>query len=293
MFRSAVQSAIQHVVFERNRDKDLMRAVSGEPRDAAGSVAGSHRRLRERVRLRGMLGDLGPFIDSAEREYERFRETLLASAGAGLSMTAIVHEVEKGVKQPDTALDRRADRERLAELGRHLAGVIEAMGFVTRRSDRTMEKASDLVAAALRTIDYRLARHGIVAANGFGEGNDFGTRCRRRLIAGTLPDLFDNSIYWLDAGGPAGKRLYVGPASGLGAPGIVVADSGPGFVDPPDVLVQPFMTRKRDGMGMGLYIANEVMRAHGGQLFFPSRGDVDLPRGYSGASVALLFGEAS
>ena len=208
-------------------------------------------------------------------------------------MTAIVHEVEKGVKQPDTALDRHADRERPAGPGRRLAGAIGAMGFVARRSGRTMEKASEPVAAALRTIGCRPARHGIAAANGFGEGNEFGTRCRRRLIVSTLPDLFDNSIYWLDAEGSAGKRLYVGPASGPGAPGIVVADSGPGFVDPPDVPVQPFMTRKRDGMGMGPYIANEVVRAHGGQLFFPSRGDVDLPRGYSGASVALLFGEAS
>ena len=57
VFCSAVRSAIQHVAFGRNRDKDPMRAVFGEPRDAAGSVAGSHRRLRERVRPHGMLGD--------------------------------------------------------------------------------------------------------------------------------------------------------------------------------------------------------------------------------------------
>ena len=62
-----------------------------------------------------------------------------------------------------------------------------------------------------------------------------------------------------------------------------------GFLDPPDFLVQPFMTRKRDGMGLGLYIANEVMRAHEGTLVFPSHGDVDLPKGYSGACVVLLF----
>ena len=291
VFRSAVQSAIQHVVFERNRDKDLMRAVVGEPRDAAEPVTGSLRRLRERVRRHGMLDDLGSLIDRAEREYERFRETLLVSAGAGLSMTVMVHEVEKGVKQLNTALDRHADRERLVEMGRHLAEVIEALGFVARRSDRTTEKASDLVAAALRTIDYRFAHHGIVVANGFGEENDFEARCQRRLIVGTLLNLFDNSIYWLDAEGHPGKRIYVGPALGLDAPGIVVADNGPGFVDPPDVLVQPFMTRKREGMGMGLYIANEVMRAHAGQLFFPSRGDVDMPRGYPGAAVVLLFKE--
>ena len=74
-------------------------------------------------------------------------------------------------------------------------------GRRARRSGRTMKKAAEPIAATLRTIGCRLARHGIVAANGSGEGNGFGTRCRRRPIAGT---------------------------------------------------------RKRDGMGMGLYIARSA-----------------------------------
>ena len=115
---------------------------------------------------------------------------------------------------------------------------------------------------------------------------------QRRLIVGTLLNLFDNAIYWLDAKNPHVKRLYVGPTRDLGdGIGIIVADNGPGFFDPPDFLTQPFMTRKSDGMGMGLYIANEVMRAHEGRLVFPSRKDVDLPRGYPGACVVLLFKE--
>ena len=173
-----------------------------------------------------------------------------------------------------------------------MAEVIESLGYLARRSDQTTESASELVSVALRTIDYRFSHHGIGVANGFNEGNDFRVRGKRRLIVGTLLNLFDNSIYWLDAKNPRSKRIYVGPTRDLGeGGGIVVADNGPGFLDPPDFLVQPFMTRKGDGMGMGLYIANEVMRAHEGQLLSPSRGDVDLPSRYSGACVVLLFRE--
>ena len=291
-FRSAVQSAIQHVVFERNRDKRVLRQLVGRPRNAAEPVAGALRRLRSRVRSHGLLEDIGPLIDRAEEEYEGFRETLLVSAGAGLTMTVVVHEVEKGVKELNRALDRGADRARLVELGHHLAEVIESLGYLARRSDQTTESASELVSVALRTIDYRFSHHGIGVANGFNEGNDFRVRGKRRLIVGTLLNLFDNAIYWLDAKNPRSKRVYVGPTKDIGeGSGIVVADNGPGFLDPPDFLVQPFMTRKGDGMGMGLYIANEVMRAHEGQLLFPSRGDVDLPSRYSGACVVLLFKE--
>ena len=291
VFRSAVQAAVQHVVFERNRDKETLRRLAGKRRDAADPVAGALRGLRDRVRSHGLLGEIGPYIDRAEREFEGFRETLLVSAGAGLTMTVAVHEVEKGVAELNRALDRDVGRDRLVELARHLAEVIGAVGFIARRSGRTEESASDLVSAALRTIEYRFSHHGVRVQDGFGPENDFRVKVKRRLIVGALLNLFDNAIYWLGAKAPAAKRLYVGPARGLGGPGIVVADNGPGFIDPPDFLVQPFATRKSDGMGLGLYVANEVMRAHGGQLAFPAPGDAELPRGYGGAAVALVFGK--
>jgi anti-sigma regulatory factor (Ser/Thr protein kinase) len=292
VFRRAVQAAIQHIVFERNRDKRVLRELKRKPRDASEPVAGAIQDLRDRVRGEGLLDDLGPMIDRAEAEYESFRETLLVSAGAGLTMTVVVHEVEKGVKELNRALDRKASRKHLVDLGLHLAEVIESLGFLARRSDRTFERASDLVAVALRTIYYRFDHHGIQVTNAFNTANDFVIRVQRRLIVGTLLNLFDNSIYWLAANDPGVKRLYVCPTRELGeSSGILVADNGPGLLDPPDVLTQPFMTRKSDGMGMGLYISREIMRAHGGELVFPSRVDVDVPNGYGGACVGLRFKE--
>jgi nitrogen-specific signal transduction histidine kinase len=72
-------------------------------------------------------------------------------------------------------------------------------------------------------------------------------------------------------------------------PTILVADNGPGFMDPPETLVQPFFSRKPDGMGLGLHIANEVAKLHNGRLLFPEQGDVKLPQQFMGAVVAIQF----
>ena len=93
-------------------------------------------------------------------------------------------------------------------------------------------------------------------------------------------NLVDNSIWWLDVGSPPRKRLWIGPTDELDGPAIVIANNGPGFIDPPEVLTQPFMSRRTDGMGLGLHLASEVMKAQGGTLAFPEHDDITLPRAF-------------
>ena len=56
--------------------------------------------------------------------------------------------------------------------------------------------------------------------------------------------------------------------NGQGAVEVVVQDSGPGL--PREVakrLFEPFVTDKRDGMGVGLSISHRIIEAHGGRLW--------------------------
>jgi signal transduction histidine kinase len=62
-------------------------------------------------------------------------------------------------------------------------------------------------------------------------------------------------------------------------------------------MIEPFFSR-RGGMGLGLYLVHEVMTkmfgdGHQGELLFPSRGDVTLPKEFTGAIVALKFPKIS
>lgn len=111
------------------------------------------------------------------------------------------------------------------------------------------------------------------------------------MLVASLANLIDNSIHWLEIKSPKQKHLYIGTADDLeGGSSIVVADNGPGFGDDaPEDLVEPFFTRRVGGMGLGLYIVNEVMRVHGGRLLFPGTGETDIPKIFTGAVVALQF----
>ena len=76
-----------------------------------------------------------------------------------------------------------------------------------------------------------------------------------------------------------------------GGPAIVVADNGTGFQDDPGRLTRPFFSRRPDGMGVGLYYANMVMELNGGRLAFPDADEANIPDGFDGAVLALLFGK--
>ena len=76
-----------------------------------------------------------------------------------------------------------------------------------------------------------------------------------------------------------------------GGPAIIVADNGTGFQDDPERLTRPFFSRRPDGMGVGLYYANMVMELNGGRLAFPDADEANVPDGFDGAVLALLFGK--
>jgi len=72
--------------------------------------------------------------------------------------------------------------------------------------------------------------------------------------------------------------------------GVIIgfADTGTG-VDPAlaDKILQPFVTSKKDGSGLGLFVVNQIVQAHGGTMNFRSEPGVgtsvtvSLPAHYS------------
>jgi len=292
-FREAVRHAIAEIAAERNRDKDRIRRAysSKKPKEP---VLGVLTELRSKIEEQRLTEELGSYLDRIEADYTAIRDRFLVSATAGLSLMVVIHEVDKGIQELVRAIERERASPRVISLAKHIADLVEGLGALARGSESKREKASELISLARFNTELRLKAHHI--GIDLGERDDFETKCSPRLIVSTLMNLIDNSIWWLDnkwgRNVAVGKRIYAGTTRELhGGPAIIVADNGPGFSDPPEYLTQPFFTRKPNGMGLGLHLADQVMKAQGGRLEFPDRGDVQLPQGIDGAVVALVFGE--
>jgi len=116
-------------------------------------------------------------------------------------------------------------------------------------------------------------------------------------MLGALTNLLDNAFYWLQVRWPdkdsvERREIYIDFSQEFsGHPAIIVADNGPGFVDDRETLTRPFFSRRPEGMGLGLYYTNMVMELNGGQLIFPTHDEVELPKGFDGAIIAMVFGK--
>jgi signal transduction histidine kinase len=288
-FRDAVAIAIQNIETERNIDKTIIRKAYSASR-LKEPVLEDLTELRELVEQKKMTKELGPYLDRIEADFTAIRDKFLTSASAGLSLSVVIHEVEKGVAELVKAVQAERASDRIKTLAKHLADLIEGFASLVRRSGTHREQASSMIAQALFNIELRLKAHGITPLVKSNQA-DFEVKCSRRLVVSTIMNLIDNSIYWLDTTDKKQKLIYLGTSDELSpGPAIIVGDNGPGFLDPPEYLTEAFITRKPDGMGLGLHIANEVMKAQKGRLLFPEPDDLELPPSITGAVVALVFG---
>jgi signal transduction histidine kinase len=291
-FRDAVAFAIQQIEVERNIDKKHIRNIYHR-KELREAVLDDLVELRGLVEKKKLTEELGPYLDRIESDFVTIRDRLLTSASAGLSLSVVIHEIEKAVSALVQAVEMDSGRHRIKSLAKQLAGLVEGFATLLRRSGSSREKASSLIRQALLNMDLRLKFHRIrpiLKTTKF----DFEVNCSRRLTISTIMNIVDNSIWWLDskwANQEGKKEIYIGTTNEITTgPAIVIADNGPGFLDPPEYLVEPFISRKPDGMGLGLHIADEVMKAQNGKLLFPQKGDLELPDGIDGAVVALVFG---
>jgi hypothetical protein len=237
-FRDAVVYALQSIEVERNIDKRCIRnayASSALREPVLEDIS----ELRSIAEKNDLVTEIGPYLDRIETDYRSIRDRLLTGATAGLSLSVVIHEVEKGVAELVLAVEGDKATHRIRALAKHLAELIEGFGALVRRTGVSKERASSLVSQALFNLELRLKVHGIEVVKPKGR-TDFDVKCSRRLVISTIMNLIDNSIWWLDNkwGTQKGKKkIYIAQLSNFnGHPAIVVADTGPGFMDPPEFL---------------------------------------------------------
>ena len=259
------------------------------------------RREFERVGVRNQT--VNSCLERIRRYHHEMQETLLPAGMSGMNLAVVFHEVERGVRTLHQALLGGADMDNLTRQAGDLAETLDGFSLLLRRNSQERHAAKELIETALRINTLRLDYHRINVDCPSLDGDDAGfhSRFAFNLVLGAVNNLIDNALHWLRSRWPdrpatrevSERKLYIGVSRDFaGGPAIVVADNGSGFQDDdPELLTRPFFTRKTEGMGLGLYYTSLAMELQGGQLAFPSPGEVELPEGFDGAVVALIFKE--
>lgn len=287
--RKAIMFGLVQIENERNVDKeDLRIAYSKTPNREP--VLDDIEELRTKLKKEKVIDKYEKYLTKVERNFIDIRDKLLTSAGAGLSMSIVIHEIEKIINELKIVVKKESSSTRIRTLIEHLSELTQGYAVLIRGGGKANLKAGELIKQAEFNVNYRMAAHNIKLINGSNSKNDFSFNLSKRLIIGAIMNLLDNSIWWLENKKPQNKYIYVSTSRELkDGPAIIIGDNGPGIIDPVQYLTLPFTTRKPDGMGLGLHITEEIMKTHGGYIKILEKGDVTLPKEIDGAVVALVF----
>ena len=296
--RTIVLSALTHLETMRTVDKGRMRRVlSKNAQESRISPNAAIADLRKEVEKRSLGPVITKLVDKVESRVREMQDTLLRPGATQMHVATLFHEVEHGVRALNTAIRRGEPIEKLQQRSGSLIELLDSFANFFRKTPETQVRVSDLVRTVCQLNADRFDRHRIILSTPAvtGEARDFELRVPRNIVMGAISNVLDNSIYWLDQRWPSdmrkSRRAVIVTTSDYfdEGPALILADNGPGYRLAPEDVLQPFITLKPDGMGIGMYYARLVMEACGGFVAFPTAEDVGLSKAYDGAVTALVF----
>ena len=294
-FRYAIVNAIEKIQTLRNIDKDLLKKYYG-PSGKAEPVLSSIEDLKividkniDDIKLKNLINKS---LKNIEIDYKNITDVYIRSASAGLSLSVVIHEIEKIIAELKSAIKDEESTEHVKNLVQDLSRVTDGYASVIKSKKKSLVNVSDLIDDALFNVKYRLKVHEIEVVSSYRDKDRQEIiKCASNLVIGTIMNLVDNSIYWLEYSHIVNKKMYFDVSLDYeGFITIIVADNGYGFTLPTDQVVKPFVTDRVGGMGLGLHLADEIMKSSEGRLVFPDKGDVYLPEEFkNGAVIGLSF----
>jgi signal transduction histidine kinase/anti-sigma regulatory factor (Ser/Thr protein kinase) len=295
--RQVVLGAISVFETERRVDKQRMRQLTGKAPSTDREVTGPIADVRKVARSKGFLEDIDPSLKRVEQEFRQLREDFLRAGISQVGLAVVFHEVERGIGALATALSSGADIPDLKTQVGQLQAVLETSTQLLRKGDKKAYSLKQLLRRArdITTVRFRVHNVQLVCPALEGSAPDASPIFAFGLALGAATNIIDNAIHWLkvsvpDDAPPGSRRIFMDVVPDhAGRPVLVFADNGPGFRDPPEQLVEPFFSRRPDGMGLGLYYANLAMNLNDGELLFPSFEEYDIPEEFNGAVIAMAF----
>jgi len=297
-FKNSILHIFDLVEVLRITDKRRLKEIYGPtPKSAPvmSLLADAQVFVQDNVKDEIVKKEIIKYFVKIEADYIRVNENLLKAAGAGLSMSIVVHEVDKIIIEVIKVLTAEKASDRVLRLVKHLSSLIDGYAEIVRKSSQSSENVIEIIDQALFNTEYRLAAHKVKIIKEYTKYMA-GTKVKvaRNLLISSLMNVVDNSIYWLEKAKEAKpsltKSIFISIVEEENYLNIVFADNGTGFLLPTDDIVEPFISSKPNGIGLGLHISNEIMSAQKGKLIFPNIGDFELPDEFkNGATIVFAL----
>ena len=222
--------------------------------------------------------------------FQELKNIFLSASNTGLNLAFIIHEVDKIIDHLGEEL-KGGNIEKVNKVFKHLKETIIIYRDTIRLSkEESSHKLDSIFEQAIFSVNYRFKVHEITLQQEIQSG--LVITCRKNFILGTINNLFDNAIYWLEFYQIKDKKIILKAYEHDKELVIVIADNGKGFNIPFDSALRPFISGRFDSssMGIGLHLADQIMNAHQGQICLGDWQKENLPQEYeNGAILKLIF----
>lgn len=224
-------------------------------------------------------------------------------AGMGRVVAGIAHEIRNPLGIIQSSAELLLSRPAAADpvTGRILQAIFDEARRLSQtvtdfldyaRPRQPQQNRVDVIQAArdvLAFLEPELASRGITVRTDFAPGKPgtegLYTYGDKDLLYRAMYNVLVNSMQAMESDG--GITITACPRSRDGLVEICFADTGTGFpAENRERILDPFVTTKDDGTGLGLPIVNNIVTSHGGRLSLE-----DAPEG--GALVRMLLPEAA
>lgn len=296
-FVDAVDYVLSLIVRERNVDKALLTTLYKKDRVIEPVLSDLNDVIdlvESKIPEKETKDEILKYLYRINEQYNEVKAVLIKSANAGLNLSVVIHEIEKQVAAL-VGYAERGEKNHIIAISLNLEKIVRGYSTMIRKSAIGETKLSSIVSTTIENYSFRFSDHKIEVLN--NSDSSLKAYLAEAESISVLTNLLDNSIYWLSYARKDNRKISVYITDQInGYNSIIVSDNGPGFNIPTDVAVQPFITGKPHniGMGLGLHIADEMMKAMKGKLLFLDKDEIVLPKAVgqneiNKAIIALCF----
>ena len=237
--------------------------------------------------------EINTSLDTIKKQYIRTHETLIKAAGAGLSFGVVVHEIEKRVRELSKIIENFAieNLDRVSNSVASIQKLLDSYSVLINNETKKTVNINKVIEDAIFNCSFRFKAHQVEVLENYKNSKNIIIKCVPNIVIGSLLNVFDNSLHWLNAYEVKEKKILVDVVDYGEEVGILIADNGKGFLIKPEDAIKPFISMKIGGTGLGLHIVDEIMKTHEGRLVIRDFKETNnLPKEFSeGAILELIF----